>query len=130
MGGERALGTRHRLAGQICYECKAPLPVPHHPGEHLCARCEAVHAPKRRVYLSFMQRKDWLCQFLEPDLQTALRRKLSFANVEKVRELAKRGGELSDLETASALEHGIEIGRGGVWLNLTSEHYAKLKTKK
>jgi hypothetical protein len=28
-----------------------------------------------------------------------------------------------------ALEHGIEIGRGGVWLNLTPEQYARLKTK-
>src|ERR1700728_3742003 len=62
MGGERASGTRQRLAGQICYECKAPLPTPHQSGEHLCALCEAVQAPKRRVYMSFMQRKGWFCQ--------------------------------------------------------------------
>jgi hypothetical protein len=68
-------------------------------------------------------------QFLEPDLQTALPRKLSFADAEKVRELVKRGGGLPDLESAAALEHGIEIGRGGVWLSLTPEQYARLKTK-
>lgn len=34
--------TRQRLVGQICYQCKALLPSPHHPGEHLCARCDAV----------------------------------------------------------------------------------------
>jgi hypothetical protein len=129
MGGERASGTRQRLAGQICYECKAPLPAPHHPGEHLCARCEAAKAPKRRVYMSFMQRKGWTCQFLEPDLQTSLPRELSFADVEKVRELAKRGGGLTDLESAAALDHAIEIGRGGVWLSLTPEQYARLKMK-
>ena len=78
--------------------------------------------------MSFMQRKGWTCQFLEPDLQTALPRRLSFADVEKVRELVKRGGGMMDLESASALEHGIEIGRGGVWLSLTPEQYAKLKT--
>jgi hypothetical protein len=79
--------------------------------------------------MSFMQRKGWTCQFLEPDLQTTLLRRLSFADVEKVRELVKRGGGLPDLESASALEHGIEIGRGGVWLNLTPTQYAKLKMK-
>jgi hypothetical protein len=129
MGGERASGTRQRLAGQICYECKAPLPAPHDPGERLCARCEEAHAPKRRVYMSFMERKGWLCQFIEPDLQTALPRKLRFADVEMVRELAKRGEGLPDLESAAALEHGIEIGRGGVWLNLTPEQYARLNKK-
>jgi hypothetical protein len=129
MGGERSSTTRQCLAGKICYECKAPLPAPHNPGEHLCARCAALRAPRRRVYMSFMQRKGWSCQFLEPDLQTALPRKLSFADAEKVRELAKRGGGVPDLESASALEHGIEIGRGGVWLSLTPEHYGRLKTK-
>jgi hypothetical protein len=78
--------------------------------------------------MSFMQRKGWTCQFLEPDLQTALPRRLNFAEVEKVRELAKRGGGLTDLESAAALDHGIEMGRGGVWLSLTPEQYAKLKT--
>jgi hypothetical protein len=79
--------------------------------------------------MSFMLRERWFCQFLEADLKTALPRKLSFAEVEKVRELAERGGGLPDLDSAAALEHGIEIGRGGVWLNLTPEQYVRLKMK-
>jgi len=77
--------------------------------------------------MSFMQHKGWTCQFLEADLQTALPCDLSFADAEKVRELAKRGGGVPDLESVSALERGIEIGRGGVWLSLTPEQYARLK---
>jgi hypothetical protein len=79
--------------------------------------------------MPFMLRKGWSCQFLEPELQTALPLLLSFADVEKVRELARRGGGLPDLESASALEHGIEIGRGGVWLNLTQEQYVKFENE-
>jgi hypothetical protein len=77
-----------RLTGQIFYQCKAPQPAPHDPGEHLCARCEAVQTPTGRVYMLFMQHKGWFCRFLEPDLQTALPSKLSFADVEKVRDQA------------------------------------------
>lgn len=43
--------------------------------------------------------------------------------------MAKRGAGLPDLESAAALEHGIENGHGGVWLNLTPAEDAKLKTK-
>jgi hypothetical protein len=31
-----------------------------------------------------------------------------------------------NLESLQALEHGIETGRGGVWLELTDEQYGKL----
>jgi hypothetical protein len=51
--------------------------------------------------MSFVQRKGWFCQFLEPDLQTAFPRRLSFSDVEKVRERAKRGGGFTDLESAA-----------------------------
>jgi hypothetical protein len=68
MGGERASGTWQQLAGQVCYQCKAPLSAPLQPDERLCARRETVQAPKRRVYMSLVQRKGWFCQFLEPDL--------------------------------------------------------------
>jgi hypothetical protein len=32
-----------------------------------------------------------------------------------------------NLESKQALEHGIETGRGGVWLTLTPEQYARLR---
>jgi hypothetical protein len=85
--------------------------------------------PLRRVYMSFMERRGWYCQFLEADLQTALPRKFNFAEVGKVRELAKRAGGLPDLATVAAFDHAVSIGRGGLWLSLTQEQYARLKTK-
>lgn len=42
-------------------------------------------------------------------------------------QLAKRGGAKVDLEAEQAIRHGIETGRGGVWLNLNDDQYQKLK---
>ncbi len=78
--------------------------------------------------MSFMLRDGWRCQFLEENLKTPLPRKLVFHDAGKLFEIAERGGSTMDLEGRQALEHGIEIGRGGVWLNLTTEQYAKLRT--
>jgi hypothetical protein len=77
--------------------------------------------------MSFMQSKGWYCQFLEEDLKTCLPRTFTFATSDKVVEFAQKGGALKDLASKQALEHGIETGRGGVFLNLTVEQYDKLK---
>jgi hypothetical protein len=74
----------------------------------------------------FQCRKGWDCQFLEEDLKTPLPRKLHFASPDKVVELVDRGDGLSNLESRQALDQAIAIGRGGVFLNLTEEQYAKL----
>ena len=68
-----------------------------------------------------------LDSFLELDLRTPLPRKLRFTSPEKVIEIVERGGGLSNLESRQALDQVIEIGRGGVFLNLTAAQYAKLK---
>jgi hypothetical protein len=68
----------------------------------------------------------WYCQFLESDLKTPLPRKLTFQTAEKVEELIRRGGGMTDLAAKQAVEHGIEMGRGGVYLKLTGEQYRKL----
>jgi hypothetical protein len=82
------------------------------------------------VYLHFMSgRKGWHCQFLEADLKTSLPRTLTFAGPEKIRELARRGEAWGDLESRQALEHAIEMGRGGMYLKLTPEQYARLKRR-
>lgn len=81
----------------------------------------------RRVYLSFMLRNGWWCQFLEEDLKTPLPKKIAFASHDKILELARRGGLDLNLEAQQALSHAFEIGRGGVWLNLTEEQYRRLK---
>jgi hypothetical protein len=41
--------------------------------------------------------------------------------------MAERGGALRDLASRQAVDYGISMGRGSVWLNLTEEQYAKLK---
>jgi hypothetical protein len=38
-----------------------------------------------------------------------------------------RFGAEERLEDRAALEYGITIGRGSIWLNLTPEQYDKLK---
>ena len=79
-----------------------------------------------RVYASFQCRKGWHVSFLESYLKTSLRRKLTFADPQKIVELAERGGADMNLESKAMLAQGIETGRGGVWLQLTQEQYDRL----
>jgi hypothetical protein len=116
MGGERASTTRLRLAGGICCNCKISLPPAHTPGEKLGTKSQAASGSKRRVYLHFMLRAGWHCQFLEADLKTSLPKKLTLPDPETLIQLAERGGYDASLEGRKALEHVIETGRGGVWL--------------
>ncbi|MDP9049203.1 MAG: hypothetical protein M3O31_00550 [Acidobacteriota bacterium] len=76
--------------------------------------------------MSFMKSRGWYCQFLEEDLKTPLPRKLTFASSDKIMELAERAGALRNLESRQALEHGIGVGRGGVFLVLTDDQYREL----
>jgi hypothetical protein len=49
--------------------------------------------------------------------------------VARYAELIRRGGAVLNLETEQANRHGIDIGRGGVWLNLSEDQYQKLRAK-
>lgn len=40
--------------------------------------------------------------------------------------MAERGGSCLNVEARQALDHGIETGRGGIWLELTEEQYARM----
>ena len=80
-----------------------------------------------RVYMYFQYRDGWQCQFLETDLKTSLPRKLHFTSPEKVIKLVERGGGITDQESRLMLDQAMMAGRGGVFLNLTAEQYAKLK---
>jgi hypothetical protein len=51
-----------------------------------------------------------------------------FSDPDKIRELARRGEALGTSEAKQMLEHAIEQGRGGVWLNRTPEQYGKLRS--
>ena len=117
-----------RLAGKICCCCKSMLPPPHTPGERFCSRCLAERNPRKRVYMFFMLRQGWHCQFLEEDLKTPLPRKVNVNDPAKLFEIAERGGYRLNLEGRQAIDHAIENGRGAIWLELTPEQYAKLKS--
>jgi hypothetical protein len=80
-----------------------------------------------RIYLSFQLRNGWHVSFLEENLKTSLRKRLTFANERKLFELAERGGADLNLEACAAILHGISIGRGGFQLNLKNDQYLKLK---
>jgi hypothetical protein len=69
----------------------------------------------------------WHVAFLEAVCKTSLRRKLSFAIPEKILDMARRGGAELTSATRCDLETAIRTGRGGVWLNLTPDQYARLK---
>ena len=76
MGGEPASSVRRRLNGKVCCACGSSLPPPHVPGER-CPRCLEANAPRKRIYMHFMLREGWFCQFLEEDLKTPLPKKLT-----------------------------------------------------
>lgn len=77
--------------------------------------------------MSFQTQSGWHCQFLEEDLKTPIPKKLNLICQEKLFEIAERGGYRLNLEGRQALQHAIEMGRGGIWLELTEEQYRKLK---
>lgn len=129
MGGERSSAIRQRLAGKTCALCRASLPAPHIPGEQLCERCAKQRRPRRRVFMTFQEQTGWCCQFLEEDARTPLPRRLNLLSQEKLLEIAERGGAKMDLEARQALRRAIDMGRGGIWLELTEEQYRKLKPR-
>jgi hypothetical protein len=83
--------------------------------------------PSHRVFMTFFFRRGWQVQFCETDLKTPLPRTFTFADPEKIRELARRGEAWGDSESRQMLEYGIENGRGGTYLKLTPGQYAKLR---
>ena len=85
----------------------------------------AVH----RIYCSFFWRSGWQVQFTEADLKTPLLRRLTFADPEKIRQLARKGEALGDSESRQMLEAAIALGRGGFYLRLTHEQYMRLARK-
>jgi len=89
--------------------------------------CMTSPNDRHRVYMSFMDRHGWQCQFLEADLKTPLPKRLHFTSPDRIIELVEHGGGLPNQESRLMLEQGIAMGRGGVFLSLTDEQYAKLK---
>lgn len=71
-------------------------------------------------------KKGWVVSFLEEDCKTSLPRHFTFQSELKILDLARHGGAEFNLAGRQAIEHGISMGRGSVWLKLTPEQYAKL----
>jgi len=69
-----------------------------------------------------------MCQFLEEDLKTSLPRRLHFKDAEKIRTIVEKVGNFANLQDRQALDYGLAIGRGGVWLQLTEEQYQRLRS--
>lgn len=125
----RAMGGTRIRAGQICCACLAPLPAPHTAGVKRCERCQLPTA--HRVFMSFIHRNgSWHCRFLESDLKTPLPMQLTYRDAGKICETALRGHGLPDEASRLALGRVIEVGRGGIWLNLTDKQYQTLKSSK
>jgi hypothetical protein len=76
--------------------------------------------------MHYMMRDGWRISFLEADCKTSLPLQLNFVSEDKIREMHTRYGASHVLEDQQGLEHGISIGRGGLWLTLTDEQYSKL----
>lgn len=96
-------------------------------GERLCEKCKSPGM--HRVYMYYMRREEWTCQFLEEDLKTALPHKLHFKSEEKIRTIVDKVGNFANLQDRQALDYGLRIGRGGVWLQLSGEQYLRLKAQ-
>ena len=57
-----------------------------------------------------------------------LPRELHFTSADKVVELVNRGGGITDQQSRLMLDQAIVKGRSGIFLKLTLDQYAKLKT--
>jgi hypothetical protein len=75
--------------------------------------------------MSFERIKSWRVVFFDSGSQQRLR-VMHFEDEGRVLELARRGGALTNLEAKQAIERGISNGKGGVFLKLSPEQYAKL----
>lgn len=81
----------------------------------------------KRVFLQFSFQQGWFCQFLEADRKTLLPRTAVLRDERKLFELVKRGGFTLDISGRQEIEEAIRKKRGGVWLELTPDQYAKLR---
>jgi hypothetical protein len=69
-------------------------------------------------------------QLLEGDLKTSLLLKVRFWEPGTMPAFAERACCVMNLEDRQACKHGLETGRGGMWLNLISEQYPTLRETK
>ena len=125
MGGERASTSRRRLAGEICALCHVTLPGPPPGREALCPAC-AEKKNTRAVYMKFERCMGWRITFQDTADPRARFIELTFADQEKIEELARKTCTRMSLETVQAMELAFSRGRGAMCLLLTPEQYRKI----
>jgi hypothetical protein len=87
--------------------------------------CQAK--PFHRVYMLFTLHKNWKVSFLEADLMVSPLRRLIFADPDEIRDLARLGQALATSEARVLFDYSIGRGNGGLYLQLTTEQYSKLR---
>ena len=87
--------------------------------------CQAK--PFHRVYMLFTLHKGWEVSFLEADLMVSPLKRLIFADPEELRDLARLGQALTTSEARILFDDSIGRGNGGLYLQLTTEQYSKLR---
>jgi hypothetical protein len=117
LGSVRAQSTASRICGSLRLVFAYTLPM------------SRYDRPSHQVYMYFFNlQSGWLGDSVPgAKLEDSLPRKLTFADPEKIRELARRGEAWGTSEAKQMLEHAIETGRGGIYLRLSSAQYARLK---
>lgn len=85
-----------------------------------------------RVYMSFilLDEVGWRCHFLAEDLETPFPKRVTVRDPDKIREAVVRAHYGQDGEARQALDQAIEIGHGGLWLELTDVQYRALQRNK
>lgn len=78
------------------------------------------------VYMRFRYDGGWTCDFFNGATLQPLRRQIRFESDDKLRETAKRGGGLKNLEAKNMFEYAIQSGGGAVVLQLDEVQYENL----
>jgi len=81
---------------------------------------------RRRVHFSYWLHEGvWCYRFIDTGL-TVLGQLRKTRSADVIRGIAERGNGLPNLEAKLMLDYGINQGKGGLYLNLTPEQYARL----
>jgi hypothetical protein len=125
MGGERASTVRQIRGEEFAPFAGLPSPSPIRTVS-ISARNAGANASATESICSFRIEKAGIASSLKKISRPPCPADSHFNPKGKVRQIAERGGAAMNLDTLHALDHAIEIGRGGVWLELTEEQYRKL----
>jgi hypothetical protein len=123
-GGERASTTQQHERGRICWKRRGSI-LPPHPGREPL-RASGGGPVIRKVYARYWREGPVWRVALSDMAGESRMRDYTFANAEKIEELARRAGVLNDLAGNQALDTGIRSGAGGFQMGLSEAQFAKV----